>query len=44
MFDQLKDKFQSVFDGLSKKGSLSEADVEAALREVRLALLEADVC
>ena len=43
MFDQLKDKFQSVFDGLSKKGSLSEADVEAALREVRLALLEADV-
>ena len=43
MFDQLKDKFQSVFDGLSKKGSLSEADVETALREVRLALLEADV-
>ncbi|MGC6530000.1 MAG: signal recognition particle protein [Candidatus Puniceispirillaceae bacterium] len=43
MFDQLKDKFQSVFDGLSRKGSLSESDVEAALREVRLALLEADV-
>ena len=43
MFDQLKDKFQSVFDGLSKKGSLSEGDVEAALRDVRLALLEADV-
>ena len=43
MFDQLKDKFQSVFDGLSKKGALSEKDVELALREVRLALLEADV-
>ena len=43
MFDQLKDKFQSVFDGLSKKGALSEKDVEAALRDVRMALLEADV-
>ena len=43
MFDQLKDKFQSVFDGLSRKGALSEADVESALREVRMALLEADV-
>ena len=43
MFDSLKDKLQSVFSGLGRKGALSEADVDAALKEVRLALLEADV-
>ena len=43
MFDSLKDRLQSVFSGLGKRGALSEGDVDAALREVRLALLEADV-
>ncbi|MGD2207113.1 MAG: signal recognition particle protein [Anaerolineae bacterium] len=43
MFENLTDKLQGVFDQLSNRGKLSEADVDAALREVRLALLEADV-
>lgn len=43
MFENLSDKLQSVFDKLSTRGKLSEADVDVALREVRLALLEADV-
>jgi signal recognition particle subunit SRP54 len=43
MFDSLKDKLQDVFSGLAKRGALREADVDAALREVRLALLDADV-
>jgi signal recognition particle subunit SRP54 len=43
MFESLTDKLQGVFDNLGKRGMLSEADVDAALREVRLALLEADV-
>ena len=43
MFDNLKDKLQSVFSSLGKRGALSEGDVDAALREVRFALLEADV-
>ena len=43
MFENLSDKLQGVFSGLSNRGKLSEADVDAALREVRLALLEADV-
>ncbi len=43
MFDNLSDKLQGVFSNLSNRGKLSEADVDAALREVRLALLEADV-
>lgn len=43
MFENLSDKLQSVFSGLSNRGKLNEADVDAALREVRLALLEADV-
>ena len=43
MFDNLSDKFNSIFDGLTKRGALSKKDVEAALREVRIALLEADV-
>ncbi len=43
MFDNLTGKLQEVFKKLSKRGKLSEADVDEALREVRLALLEADV-
>ncbi len=43
MFDALSDKLQGVFDSLTGKGALSEKDVDAALREVRVALLEADV-
>jgi signal recognition particle subunit SRP54 len=43
MFDSLSKKLGSVFDRLRGRGALSEADVDAALREVRLALLEADV-
>ena len=43
MFDNLSDKLQGVFSQLSKRGKLTEADVDVALREVRLALLEADV-
>ncbi|MGQ9584178.1 MAG: signal recognition particle protein [Anaerolineae bacterium] len=43
MFENLTDKLQSIFDGLARRGKLSEGDVDAALREVRLALLEADV-
>ena len=43
MFDSLSEKLNAVFKRLSGKGKLSEADVDAALREVRLALLEADV-
>ena len=43
MFDSLKDKFQSVFSDLGKTGTLSDTHVNAALREVRLALLDADV-
>ncbi|NJN84841.1 MAG: signal recognition particle protein [Caldilineaceae bacterium] len=43
MFESLSDKLQAVFDKLARQGKLSESDVNTALREVRLALLEADV-
>lgn len=43
MFESLSERLGSVFDRLTKAGALSEADVDAALREVRMALLEADV-
>ncbi len=43
MFESLSDKLQEVFRKLSGKGKVSEADVSEAMREVRLALLEADV-
>ncbi len=43
MFESLSDKLQEVFQQLGRRGKLSEADVKKALREVRLALLEADV-
>jgi len=42
-FESLSDKFQNIFNNLKKKGKLSEADVKAAMREVKMALLEADV-
>lgn len=42
-FDSLTEKLQNIFKGLRGKGRLTEADVKAALREVKLALLEADV-
>jgi len=42
-FESLSEKLQNVFKGLRSKGRLTEADVKAALREVKLALLEADV-
>ena len=42
-FESLSDKLQNVFKNLRGKGRLSEADVKAALREVKMALLEADV-
>jgi signal recognition particle subunit SRP54 len=43
MFDSLSEKLGRILDGLTRRGALSEADVDAALREVRRALLEADV-
>lgn len=43
MFDALTDRLSSVFDRLSGRGVLSEKDVDEAMREVRVALLEADV-
>jgi len=43
MFDSLQERLSGVFDKLTRRGALSEADVTAALREVRVALLEADV-
>ena len=43
MFEGLSEKLSGIFDQLTRRGALSEADVEAALREVRRALLEADV-
>ncbi|MCB0155046.1 MAG: signal recognition particle protein [Anaerolineae bacterium] len=43
MFENLQDRLQGVFEQLNRRGRLSEADVDKALREVRMALLEADV-
>lgn len=42
-FESLSDKFQNIFAGLKRKGRLTEQDVTAAMREVKMALLEADV-
>ena len=42
-FDSLSDKLQNIFKNLRGKGRLSEADVKAAMKEVKMALLEADV-
>lgn len=43
MFENLTNRLNQVFDQLKRRGKLSEADVDTAMREVRLALLEADV-
>jgi len=43
MFDSLQERLGKVFEGLTRRGALSESDVDTALREVRVALLEADV-
>ncbi|HEX9015802.1 MAG TPA: signal recognition particle receptor subunit alpha, partial [Chloroflexota bacterium] len=43
MFERLSDKLQAVFARLGNKGRLTEEDVDLALKEVRVALLEADV-
>ena len=42
-FESLSDKLQNVFKNLRSKGRLTEADVKASLKEVKMALLEADV-
>ncbi|WP_374763291.1 signal recognition particle protein [Yunchengibacter salinarum] len=43
MFDSLSDRLSGIFDGLKRRGALKASDVDAAMREVRTALLEADV-
>ena len=43
MFESLNEKLGSIFDGLRRRGALSEKDIDTAMREVRIALLEADV-
>ena len=43
MFEALTERLGQIFEGLTRRGALSESDVTAALREVRVALLEADV-
>ena len=43
MFDSLSDKFQKIFKHLRGQGKLTEENIREALREVRMALLEADV-
>ena len=42
-FESLSDRLSGVFKKLRGKGKLTEADIKAAMREVRMALLEADV-
>src|SRR3954453_23372424 len=43
VFDQLSDRLQDSLSAVRSRGKLTEADVDAAMREIRLALLEADV-
>ncbi|MFK7803201.1 MAG: signal recognition particle protein [Anaerolineae bacterium] len=43
MFESLSDRLQNTFDGLRRRGKITEKDLDVALRDVRLALLEADV-
>jgi len=43
MFDSLSDRLQGVFKALRGRGSLTEADIDAAMKDIRIALLEADV-
>ena len=44
MFETLSDRLSGVFGSLTRQGALTDEDISAALREVRIALLEADVC
>ena len=43
MFEALSDKLTAVFNKITSRGVLSESDIDTAMREIRLALLEADV-
>ena len=43
MFDQLSDRLQTTLSEVRSRGKLTEADVDKAMREIRIALLEADV-
>ena len=43
MFNNLSDRLTDTFDRLRGKGKLTEADIQAAMRDIRMALLEADV-
>src|SRR5207248_11369412 len=43
MFDSLSDRFDKIFTRLRGRGRLNEADIDEVMREIRLALLEADV-
>ena len=43
MFESLSDRLGKIFDGIRGRGALSAADVDAAMREIRRALIEADV-
>src|SRR6185503_13982294 len=43
MFENLTDRLQGIFDNLGRSGKLTENDVDTVMREVRMALLEADV-
>jgi signal recognition particle subunit SRP54 len=43
MFEVLTEKLTKIFSGLNNKGRLSEKEIDEALRQIRLALLEADV-
>ena len=43
MFESLQERLGGILNGLTGRGSLSEKDVQAALREIRRALIEADV-
>ena len=42
-FESLSDKLQNIFKNMRRKGRLTEEDVKASLKEVKMALLEADV-
>ncbi|MGH9641546.1 MAG: signal recognition particle receptor subunit alpha, partial [Terriglobales bacterium] len=43
VFDSLSSRLSTVFKGLRSKGRLSDSDIDATIREIRVALLEADV-
>src|SRR5580765_214273 len=43
MFDSLAEKLQGTLSGVRRRGTLSEEDIDGAMRDIRLALLEADV-